>query len=143
MKFFITILSALFFISCAAAPPANKPVIADSVKIEKNKQTAVLNEVGATMRTAQSIEKLGRDMNSYRLAGDAESRRTCNLLMEDRRREIADLETKIKNLPENFHSQLTPILADLNECVSCSKQAKESCVKARASTNKVIKEIYP
>lgn len=142
MKFFITILSALFYFLCRRAA-ANKPVIADSAKIEKNKQTAVLNEVGATMRTAQSIEKLGRDMNSYRLAGDAESRRTCNLLMEDRRREIADLETKIKNLPENFHSQLTPILADLNECVSCSKQAKESCVKARASTNKVIKEIYP
>ena len=143
MKFFITILSAFFFISCSAAPPANKPVIADSIKIEKNKQTAVLNEVGVIMKEAQSLEKLGRDMNSYRLAADAESRRTCNLLMEDRRREIADLEAKIRNFPDNFHIRLMPILADLNECVSCSKQAMESCVKARAATNKTIKETYP
>ena len=143
MKFFITMLFTFFLMSCSAASPPSKPAIPDATKIEKNKQTAILNEVGAIMRDAQSLEKRGRDMNSYRLAADAESRRTCNLLMEDRRREIADLEAKIRNLPDNFHSQLTPIFADLNDCVSCSKQAKESCVKARASTNKVIKEIYP
>ncbi len=82
-------------------------------------------------------------MNSYRLALDAESKRTCNVVMEDNRREIADLETKIKNLPGIYHEQLTSIIPDLNECVSCSKNAMDSCVKARASVNKIIKEIYP
>ncbi len=82
-------------------------------------------------------------MDAYRLALGAENRRVCEQLMEDRRREILDLETRIKNLPENYHAQLTPPLVDLNQCVSCSKQANESCVKARASINKTIKEIYP
>lgn len=146
MKLFIAALSASFFLACSNAPTANKSVVSDAAKIEKieqNKQTAILNEVGAVMRDAQSLEKLGRDMNSYRLAADAESRRTCLALTEDRRRETTALEIRIKNLPANYNAQLTPILADLNDCVSCSKQAKISCVKARASINQTIKEIYP
>ncbi|MGI8849568.1 MAG: hypothetical protein ACR2HT_05310 [Pyrinomonadaceae bacterium] len=142
MKFLITMLSALFFISCSAASPS-KPVVPDATKIEKNKETALLNEISEIVRTAQSLEKLGRNMDAYRLAPDVESRRTCNLLMEDRRREIADLEARIKNLPGTYNDRLTLLLADVNRCVACSKQATESCVKARASINKTIKEIYP
>ncbi len=144
MKFFIIILSALFFISCSATvPPPTKSPVPDATKLEKNKETVLLNEVSEIVRTAQSLEKLGRNMDAYRLAPDVESRRTCNLLMEDRRREIADLEARIKNLPGTYNDRLTPLLADVNRCVSCSKQANESCIKARASINKTIKEIYP
>ena len=143
MKFFITMLFTFFLMSCSAASPPSKPAIPDATKIEKNKQTALLNEVNEIVRAAQSLEKLGRNMDAYRLAPDVESQRTCNLLIEDRRREIADLEARIKNLPSNYNEQLTPLLADLNQCVSCSKQANENCVKARASINKTIKEIYP
>jgi len=143
MKLLITMLSALFFISCSAASQPNKSVIVDSAKIEKNKQTAIRNEVSEITRESQYLERIGRDMDSYRLAQDAESRRTCNALMEDRRREIADLEARIKNLPDNYNVQLTPIIADLNQCVSCSKKAMDSCVKTRASVNKAIKEIFP
>lgn len=143
MKLFITASLALLFVACSNAPQENKKIVPDSAKIEKNKQTAVLNEVGKVTRDAQSLERLGRDMDSYRLAADAESRRTCLALMEDRRRETAELETRIKNLPENFSAQFAPILTDLNECVSCSKQAKIGCVKARASINQTIKQIYP
>lgn len=144
MKFFITMLTALFFISCsAAAPPKKNAAIPDPAKIEQNKQTVLLNEVSEIVRTAQSLEKLGRNMDAYRLAPGAESRRTCIQLMEDRRRELADLEIRIKNLPGSYTEKLTPLLADLNQCVACSKQASESCVKARASINKTIKEIYP
>lgn len=82
-------------------------------------------------------------MDSYRLAADAESKRVCNVLAEDRKRETADLETKIKNLPEIYNGQLIPILPDINECVTCSKKAMESCVKARASINETIKRIFP
>ncbi len=143
MKLSVTILTALFFISCAAAPKADKPKVPDNVKIEKNKQTAVLNEVGATVRDAQSIEKLGRNMNSYRLAIDAASRRACDVVMEDNQREIVNLEARIKNLPDNFKDELTSIVPDLNECVSCAKNAMDGCIKARASINNLIKEIYP
>lgn len=143
IKLRIAISFALIFFACSAAPKIDKPAIQNPAIIEKNKETAILNEVGAALRDAQSLEKLGRDMNSYRLAPDAESRRTCNALTEDRRRETADLEIRMKNLPGNYTERLTAILPDLNECVSCSKKATDGCVKARAAINKTIKEIYP
>ncbi len=136
-------LSALFFVSCSAVSQPNKPVTIDNAKIEKNKQIAVLKEVSETVRDAQSLEKIGRNMNSYRLAFDAESRRICNVVMENNRPELVNLEARIKNLPSSYQNQLTPIIPDLSECVSCSKKATDSCVKARASINKIIKEIYP
>ncbi len=143
VKLSIIKLFALFFIACSAAPPANKPAIPNGAIIEKNKQTALLNEVSETVRDAQSIEKLGRNMDSYRLALDAESRRVCNVVMEGNQREIIDFEARIKNLPGGYKDQLAEIIPDLNECVSCSKKAIDSCIKARASINKMIKEIYP
>ncbi len=143
MKGFIIILSALIFLSCAAAPKTKKNAVSDDAIIEKNKQTALLNEVGKTVEDAQSIEKLGRNMNSYRLALDAASRRTCKTVMEDNQREIINLETRIKNLPTGYQAQLNAIITDLNECVTCSNKAMGSCVNARTSINKIIKEIYP
>ncbi len=142
IKLFTAFLLAFFFISCSNVQQPNKSV-ADEAKIEKNKQIAVLNEVSEITRTAQSLEHLGRDMNSYRLAPDAESRRTCSKLMADRQREITDLETKIKKLPVEYGDRLASILPDLNQCVDCSTKAMESCVKSRASINKTIKEIFP
>lgn len=144
MRFLIIILFALFLFSCAApARSPRKSAAPDPAKIEKNKETALLNEVGEVVRSIQSLEKLGRNMDAYRQAPDAESRRTCQQLMEDRKREISELEIRIKNLPNNFSAHLTPPLADLNQCVSCLKQANENCVKARAAINKAIKEIFP
>lgn len=143
IKLALTTVFALFFICCSASRQPEKSKIADAVIIEKNKQIAVLNEVSNLMRDAQSVEKLGRNMDAYRLAPDAASRRTCNTVMEDNRRELADLENRIKNLPVNYVEQLTPLLSDLNQCVSCSKNAIESCVKSRAAINKTIKELFP
>ncbi len=136
-------LSALFFISCSAASKPDKPVIVDSAKIEKNKQTAVKNEVGKIIQESQYLEGIGRNFDSYRISQKAESRRACNDLVEDQRREIADLEARIHKLPDNYSDKLTPIINDLNQCVSCSKTAMESCVKARATINQTIKEIFP
>ena len=131
--------------ACAAdVPHTDKTATPNAAAIvEKNKQTAVLNEVGATVQDAQAVEKLGRNMDSYRLAADAESKRTCGTVSEDNQRELAELEKRINNLPGNYKDQLISIVPDLNRCVSCTKNAMESCVKARASINKMIKEIYP
>ena len=143
MKLYITFLIILVFTCCSHNPPVNKPVVVDNAKIDKNKQTALLNQVSELTRVAQRLERQGRNMDSYRLASGAESLRTCNVLMEDRRREVDDLEAKIKNLPASFSIRLTPIIPDLNECVSCSKKAMGSCVKTRAIINMLIKELYP
>ena len=143
MKPYLTLLVILVFTSCSQNPPANKPAVVDNAKIEKNKQTALLNEVSELTRAVQRLERQGRNMNSYRLASGAESQRTCNVLMEDRQREVNDLEAKIKNLPDTYSIRLTPIIPDLNECVSCSKKAMSSCVKTRATINGLIKELYP
>ena len=142
-KIFITILFTFFFIACSAAPKVDKSAAQNKAIIEKNKQINLLNDVGKILRDAQAAEKLGRNMDSYRLGTDAESKRICNVVSEENRTGVVDLETRTKNLPDNYKEQLSPIIADLNECVSCSKKAVDSCIKARASINKMIKEVYP
>ncbi len=143
MKLCTILLIILVFTSCSLNSPANKPVVVDNAKIEKNKQTSLLNEFSELTRSVQRLERQGRDIDSYRIASGAESLRTCNVLMEDRRREINDLEAKIKDLPDSYSIRLAPIIPDLNECVSCSKKAMSSCVKTRATINGLIKELYP
>ena len=143
MKFYTTILIILVFTSCSQNPPANKPAIADNAKIEKNKQTAILNEVSDLTRAVQRLERQGRGMDSYRLTSDAESQRACNGLMEDRQREVNELEARIKNVPETYSIRLASIIPDLSGCVSCSKKAMSNCVKTRAAVNGLIKELYP
>ena len=143
MKVYILILSFIFFASCAVKPPIDNAVN-ENVR-EKNKETAVKNEVTKITRLAQTIEQQGRDLQSYREAFDAESSRQCNQIVEETRKQTADLETRITNLPENYRNRLMPIpiVGELNECVSCAKKSLDDCKKARASINQAIKEIYP
>jgi hypothetical protein len=139
----ITILFTFFFIACSASSKVGKPANQNKALIEKNKQINLLNDVSKILRDAQSAEKLGRNMESYRLGTDAESKRICNVVSEENRAGVIDLEARIKNLPDNYKEQLSPIITDLNECVSCAKKAVDSCIKARALINKLIKEVYP
>lgn len=145
MKLYISLLFtfAFFLLACADQPKSNKSSAEVNAIIEKNKQTSLLNEISAITRTAQRLEGYGREMDSYRRAPDAERQRTCNQLMIDGKRDLAEMEIKINNLPENYKVQLTSITSDLNECVSCSKKAMESCKKARASINDYIKQTFP
>lgn len=142
-KLFVTLLIISLFICCSDGSRSNKASTQDNAQTEKNKQIIVLNEVGKILQDAQSIEKLGRNMNSYRIGLDAESKRICNSVMEENRRELPALESRINNLPEKYRDRLIPVISELNECVSCSKTATASCIKARASINEIIKEIYP
>lgn len=141
MKVYILILSFIFFVSCAVKPSIENAVN-ENVK-EKNKETAVKNEVTKVTRLAQAIEQQGRDMQPYREAYDAESARQCNQIVEQIRKQRADLEIRINNLPENYKKRLQPIVSELNECVSCAKKSLDDCKKARASINQTIKELYP
>lgn len=141
MKLYILILSFIFFASCAVKPPIDNAVN-ENVR-EKNKQTAVKNEVTKITRLAQAIEQQGRDLQLYREASDAESSRQCKQIVEETRKQTVDLEIRINNLPENYKKGLLPIVGELNECVSCAKKSLDDCKKARASINQAIKEIYP
>jgi hypothetical protein len=141
MKVYILILSFIFFVSCVAKPPVDNA--ANENVREKNKQTALKNEVTKLTRLAQTIEQQGRDLQLYREASDAESSRQCDQIVEGIGKQTADLETRITNLPENYKNKLMPIIGELNECVSCAKKTLDDCKKARASINQVIKEIYP
>jgi len=143
MKLYTSILfAALLFISCSVQPQANQPGAANIANTEKNKQTAAKNEVTEITRIAQKIEQHGRAMDSYRAMPGADGSRNCAAVMDDERKQIANLEARIKNLPENYNARLMPIIGELNECVSCADKAIEICKKARASINQAIKEIY-
>jgi division protein CdvB (Snf7/Vps24/ESCRT-III family) len=143
MKLCISILFMTFLlVSCAVQPQTNKPGVATVANTEKNRQIALKNEVTEITRVAQKIEQQGRAMDSYRALPGADGARQCATVMDDLRKQTADLEARIKNLPENFSVRLTPIIGELNECVACAKQAIESCKKSRALINQAIKEIY-
>lgn len=142
MKIYIAALTIFLFVSCSSSAPTNNNAVKDPAKIEKNKQTAVLNEVTETTQAAQKLEKQGRDMEALRQWSDAESRRQCGAAMDERQKQVKDLADKIKNFPPPLGASLTSFIDDLNQCVSCSKTAMPSCVKARASINKTIGEIY-
>lgn len=143
MKLYISILfTAFLFTSCVNQPQANKPGAATIANTEKNKQTAAKNEVTELTRIAQKIEQHGRAMDTYRAMPGADGARQCASVMDDERKQIANLEARVKNLPENYNARLMPIIGELNECVSCANKAIESCKKARASINQAIEEIY-
>ena len=141
MKLYVLILALFFYVSCAPKPPVDSA--ANERTREKNKQVALKNEVTELTRLAQKIEQHGRDMQPYREASGAESMRQCNQIIEERRKDILDLETRINNLPESHKNKWLPIIAELNECVSCARKGLDDCKKARASINQAIKELYP
>lgn len=141
MKPHVILLIVVLFASCSSDDQRTNNV-ADANKIARNKETAVKNEVTAVTRAAQKLEQKGRGMEIYRMVKNPESARECKTAFEDGQKQIQDLETRIKNLPESYNARLMPVIGDLTECVSCSNEAKAGCVKARASVNKAIAEIY-
>ena len=141
MKSIISTLTIFLFIACNGKPPADNSKAAN-IKA-KNEELALTNEVSAITRTAQKLEKQGRGLETYRNSRKVEALRECDMIAEDSRKEIADLEIRIQKLSDNYKTRLAPVIPDLNECVACSGKASEGCVKARASINKAIKEIYP
>ena len=141
MKFYISVLTLLFFVSCAKTPPADNGA-SENLRA-RNKETAAKNEVNTITREFQLLEKQGRAMDLFRNQNNAENDRECNAAMEKARQKITELETRAAALPDNYKSALLPIIPDLNECVSCSKKAAESCIKARASINQAIKNLFP
>ena len=141
MKVYILILTVLFGVSCAAKPPVNN-VVNEKIQ-EKNKLIAAKNEITELTSLAQKLEQHGRDMQSYRDSSGVESSRQCNLILEARRKETAELEARAAKLPDNYKNKLTPIISELNECISCATKDLNDCKEARASINQLIKELYP
>lgn len=141
MKFYSLILASIIFVSCAS-PPIIDNTAKESLK-EKNKETAAKNEITKIINLAQQIELQGRDLRLFRESPNAESRRQCNLIVEEKRQQTADIETRIKNLTENDIIKLMPIIGELNDCLSCTKDTLNACKKARESINQAIKENYP
>ncbi len=144
MKFYISIIAILLFLSCSENKPQNDEQAAKNEEIKaKNKQTAAVNEATQITQTAQKLEKEGRGMDIYRKSSKPESQRECNAVMETEQKQISELDERIKKLPKPFNAQLAPITADLTACVSCAKNAVESCVKSRATINSIIKQLFP
>ena len=141
MKFYILILASILFVSCANPLPIDNTA-KENLK-EKNKETIAKNEITKIITLAQQIELQGRDLRLFRESPNAESIRQCNLIVEEKRKQTADLETRIKNLTENDTNKLMPIIGELNDCLSCTKDTLNTCKKARESINQAIKETYP
>lgn len=140
MKFYILIPVLFLFISCSYSPPIENTSQANLK--EKNKETAAKNEITKIINLAQQIELQGRDLRLFRESENKESLRQCNLIVEEKRQQTADLETRINNLPENYKNQLMPIITELNDCLSCTKDTLNDCKKARESINQAIKKSF-
>ncbi len=140
MKFYVFFPALLLFISCSNTPPADNGS-AENIKA-KNKETAQKNEVNTLTREFQILEKQGRAMDLVRRQNNAANDRECNASMEAAQEKIKGFEIRIAVLPDIYKNQLLPIITDLNQCVSCDKTASESCVKARASINQAIKDLF-
>ncbi len=140
MKLYIAILALFLFAACAGKPAVNNAVN-EQIK-ERNKQTAAKNEVSEITRIAQTIEQQGRDLQAYRDSSSAGGASQCNHIVEERRKGITDLETRIQKLPEDYKTKLSPIIGELNECMSCEKKDLNDCKKARSTINGLIKEFF-
>lgn len=145
MRLCILSLIVCLFAACAGGgnSPSTNSAAPDNAKAERKKQIALQNEVTNITTAAQKFEKLGRGMDLLRKVSNPNSQRECVAQMEDNQRQVADLETRINNLPDAYKIQLSPITGDLKECVSCEKTAMESCVKSRAATNDAIQKLFP
>ncbi len=143
MKKVLLIFTILIFIGCAGSQLTGNTDPDKERIVAKNKQTATLNEVTSITQAAQRIEKEGRAMEAYRYLTKAADVQRCHSIAADEQKQVQDLADRITKLPENYNTILTPVTADLNDCVSCAKKAMESCVKARASINGAIKQLYP
>lgn len=136
------LLTVIFLNGCGQSAPPENVAAKNKQTVAERGKIATLNEVTQITQAIQKLEKQGRDVENLRQAADAESRRQCNIAMEDRQRQTNELDARAQQLASPFNAQLSPIIADLNVCVSCAKNAMESCVKTRAAVNQAIKEIY-
>ena len=141
MKLCLSLLITIFFVSCSASPPAKN--VADENKQARNKEIALKNEATELTRVAQKLDQQGRGMEIFRQAGNAENVRECGAAMADGQKQLKDYADRVGKLPDIYKNHLTPLVADLNECVSCEKKAMDGCRRARASINQAIKQLYP
>ncbi len=141
MKLYILILLLIFIVSCASVSQVENAVN-ENLK-QKNKLTDVKNEVTEITVLAQKLEQRSRGLDAFRSYPKAESLRECNLTLENIKKDTTDLDNRIIKLPEDYRNKLIPIIGELNQCASCTKDTLNDCKKARASINQAIKELYP
>ena len=142
MKFCFLFFTIFFFASCSAEKPRQSDEERENIKA-RNEEIALKNELSDITLNAQKLEKKGRAMEIFRQANNAQNDRECAAAMEEAQKETNELDARIAKLPDIYKKPLAPVIPDLTDCVSCSKTAMESCVKARASINKAIKDLYP
>jgi hypothetical protein len=142
MKLYISIFLIIFITSCSGSQTSENPAPQNAAIRAKNQRTAMMNEITDITQTAQRIEKEGREMDFFRKIDNEENMNQCRLYMEERQKEISTLEARIEKIPGAYSRHLTPVIADLNSCVSCAKTAVGGCINARATINKAIAEIY-
>ena len=149
MKIFALLTSAVFLFGGCASAPESAPAPAAPVNAPASRQSnaerqkiATQNEVTLITQAMQKLEQQGRDMENLRQGSGAESRRQCEVAMAARQEQIAELSVRAEKLSSPFNTQLTALVPDLNSCVSCAANARESCVKTRAAVNQTIKDVF-
>lgn len=141
MKFYILTLTIFVIVSCGGRkPPANNEAN-ERIK-EKNKITAAKNEVTALVTIAQKLEQNGRDLQGFRDSSGEESARQCNLVLEDRRQTYLDFAERVQKLPGEYKAKLSPLVGEIDACLSCDKKTLNDCKQARATVNSLIKELF-
>lgn len=139
MKILFVFLIVVLLTACSSS---SQPVKNNEQLAEKNKQTALQNEIKRTVMLAQNLEKSGRGLDSLRggyLPGD---KKLCQQSSAEKRLEFEDFKLRVGKLPEELRGKFTSFYDDLDKCFNCEKSATENCKKARSQINELIKQLY-
>lgn len=141
MRLLIFLLTLSFLFACSQTPKTNTN--SNTNLAEKNKQTALRNDLVRLVQEAQKLEQEGRTLDIYRTMPSVANTEACLKAVGERSVRLEDFQKKSESLPDNYKTKLLPIYDDLNKCISCEKTALENCKKARANINEAIKEFFP
>jgi hypothetical protein len=139
MRCFFIALTLFLSIACTTSQTSQNNVNL----AEKNKETALKNELKRTVRMAQEVEKDGRALDYLRNSYFPEDKKNCQASSAEKRVSFEDFKTKVEKLPDPYREKLSTLFEDLDKCFNCDKKAVESCKKSRAAINQIIRELFP
>lgn len=109
------------------------PSINTAVQADKKRTAATGKERERILKEATALEKKGREMDPLRRTDDPEKLGQCGKLMRMHQKNSHQLLVDVEVLPLLERIHLRSGLVYLDACVSCARDASDSCDKVRVA----------